>query len=234
MSKKTNKTSHVLNLLTNSSATEEGDSPVTGQEKKSDVQSHTVSPAKVTVVDEGSRNDRVSQEILSKLSEELETPAPAVETAAAQEQAVAPSQPAEPVMQAPVPEAVPVQPAVRTVEPPAQAPQQTAEQTTMKSNSRLGDQLQDEDFHFINVMEELIMQHNLDDILSQYNVCTCNRCKADVCALTLTRLPAKYVVAGKNSLSPILNYYKSRYRVGILAELSKACGTVREHPHHKR
>ncbi|MCI8416956.1 MAG: hypothetical protein HFI33_05545 [Lachnospiraceae bacterium] len=233
MSKKTNKTSHVLNLLTNSPATEEGDTPVSGQEKKSDIQSHTVSPAKVTVVDEGSRNDRVSQEILTKLSEELETAAPATESAEPAEAAVEPVQPAEPEVQVPPQEAVPVQPAMRTVEPPAQA-QPAPEQISMKSSSRLGEQLQDDDFHFINVMEELIMQHDLDNILKQYNVCTCNRCKADVCALTLTRLPAKYVVAGKNSLSPILNYYKSRYRVGILAELSKACGTVREHPHHKR
>lgn len=76
MSKKTNKTSHVMDLLTNGASTDT-DSPVTeavsNQEKKpADVQSHTVTPAKVTVVDEGSRNDRLSQEILGKLTEELE------------------------------------------------------------------------------------------------------------------------------------------------------------------
>ena len=62
MAKKTNKTTHVLDLLTNGGP----------QENKSDVQSHTVTPSTVTVVDEGSRNDRLSQEILTKLSEELE------------------------------------------------------------------------------------------------------------------------------------------------------------------
>lgn len=76
MSKKTNKTSHVMDLLTNGASTEADVSvneAVSGQEKKAaDVQSHTVSPAKVTVVDEGSRNDRLSQEILGKLTEELE------------------------------------------------------------------------------------------------------------------------------------------------------------------
>lgn len=76
MAKKTNKTSHVMDLLTNGSS-EETVEPVSeaaspSQEKKSDVQSHTVTPAKVTVVDEGSRNDRLSQEILGKLTEELE------------------------------------------------------------------------------------------------------------------------------------------------------------------
>ncbi len=76
MAKKTNKTSHVMDLLTNGSS-EEAVEPVSeaasfSQDKKSDVQSHTVTPAKVTVVDEGSRNDRLSQEILGKLTEELE------------------------------------------------------------------------------------------------------------------------------------------------------------------
>ena len=91
--KKTNKTSHVMNLLTNGAPPEaehqeEASSPAAApetqasgsqeasaagtQEKKGDVQSHTVSPKKVTVVDESSRNDRLSQEILNKLSEELE------------------------------------------------------------------------------------------------------------------------------------------------------------------
>ena len=65
-----------MDLLTNGASTDT-DSPVTeavsNQEKKpADVQSHTVTPAKVTVVDEGSRNDRLSQEILGKLTEELE------------------------------------------------------------------------------------------------------------------------------------------------------------------
>jgi len=76
MSRKTNKTSHVMDLLTNGASTETDTSvteAVSGQEKKTaDVQSHTVTPAKVTVVDEGSRNDRLSQEILGKLTEELE------------------------------------------------------------------------------------------------------------------------------------------------------------------
>lgn len=76
MAKKTNKTSHVMDLLTNGASAEGADSTgeaaAAGQEKKSDVQSHTVTPAKVTVVDEGSRNDRISQEILGKLTEELE------------------------------------------------------------------------------------------------------------------------------------------------------------------
>lgn len=218
MAKKTNKTSHVLNLLTNSASADEAETTASGPDKKSDVQSHSTAQTKVTVVDEGSRNDRVSQDILNKLSEELADEVPLE----------ADDLPAE--SSAPTPVQIP-DTAGKTAE---QAPAITEEEPVLKSGGRLSDQLHDDEFHFINVMEELIMQHDLDNILKQYNVCTCTRCKADVCALTLTGLPAKYVVASDHSVSPILNYYKNRYRISILAELSKACNTVREHPHHTR
>lgn len=213
MAKKTNKTSHVLNLLTNGARADEPDTA--GQDTRS------AGTAKVTVVDEGSRNDRVSHEILNKLSEELGDEVPVTTDDLPTEPQDAPTD-AAPQVQEPEPAPAP--------QPQTPAP----EDVVIKSGGRLSDQLQDNDFHFINVMEELIMQHDLDQILRQYNVCTCTRCKADVCALTLSGLPAKYVVAGSHSLSPVLNYYKNRYRISILAELSKACTTVREHPHHSR
>lgn len=76
MAKKTNKTSHVMDLLTNGASPEidepVNETPSAPEKKVADIQSHTVTPAKVTVVDEGSRNDRLSQEILGKLTEELE------------------------------------------------------------------------------------------------------------------------------------------------------------------
>lgn len=152
--KKTNKTSHVMNLLTNGAPAENSEnaevnadaasSPETSasgsQEKKGDIQSHTVTPKKVTVVDEGSRNDRLSQEILNKLSEELEEEegmehqeqAHAAEaSAAAPVQATAPKETetaAEPVMQAapePTPAPAPADPAPTPKPAPAPAPEPT-------------------------------------------------------------------------------------------------------------
>ena len=73
MAKKTNKTSHVLDLLTNGTSSEAGGNS-----------SRVTIPKKVTVVDENSRSNRLSEELLNSLSEELgqevpheeETPAP--------------------------------------------------------------------------------------------------------------------------------------------------------------
>lgn len=295
MAKKTNKTSHVMDLLTNGASGETNEAAegaavsadaAAGQEKKGNVQSHTVSPKKVTVVDEGSRNDRLSQEILNKLSEELEadaagqTPEPApdeaplpagsapeavseapAEASPAIEESVAeatvagtpaasdiPAAPADAApaaaeaadMAAPDPAAAqtaPVSPSdIGTSS--AQAASQDTDVSGAKTvqsiipKSQLGERFEQKDYHFVNVMELLLLRQDLNSYLEQYNVCTCDRCMADVCALVLTGLPAKYVVTNKDSVSPILGYYESKFKIYMLTELIKACNKVRESPRH--
>ncbi len=226
MAKKTNKTSHVMDLLTNgasqetnASANGSAASDQSGQEKKGDVQSHTVTPTKVTVVDEGSRNDRIAQDILNKLSEELE---------GEMRQEMASQPKPTPQNQAAAP--APGQPASGT----------THQEPSIKSikkvipESQIDAGLKSSEFRFINVMEELLLDEDVGSFLDQYDMCKCQQCIADICALTLTRLPSKYVVASKGSLSPILSYYKNRYKILMLTEFMKACEKVNEHPHHGR
>ncbi len=302
MAKKTNRTSHVMDLLTNGASGEAPapaqapEAPAAGQEKKSDVQSHTVTPAKVTVVDEGSINDRVSQEILGKLTEELDaekaaaapqpetssetaqanvpetsvpgqdTPqeaAPAQDIApqdAAQAQDPAPQDtaPAQGGDSAAAPEAVSeptpadssndspkdaseasqaVSEAVLESSSQGQAPAQKAsarEPHPIIPGSHFENTTADREYRFINVMEHLLMRQDLESVLKQHNVCTCHRCMSDVCALSLTGLPAKYVVTSKDSVSPLLSYYENKYKIPVLTELIKACNRVRENPHHNR
>lgn len=220
MAKKTNKTSHVLDLLTNGTSSEAGGNP-----------SRVNIPRKVTVVDENSRSNRLSEELLNSLSEELgqevprdeEAPAPAPQAAAAPEAEKTPEQPTATEKPAPT----------ENIEPAVQ-PQETSQTNSVEDlRSKFGDR-DETDFHFLNVMEELLLQQDLEGILKTQNVCTCRRCQADVCALALTSLPSKYVVISKTSLSPVLNYYENKFKIAMLTELNKACAMVRETPHHAR
>ncbi|MCI9146944.1 MAG: hypothetical protein HFG73_01580 [Hungatella sp.] len=286
MAKKTNKTSHVMDLLTNGAEMEEpvNDSAAPVQEQKSDVQSHTVSPAKVTVVDEGSRNDRLSQEILGKLTEELEEEnkqdqeasdsagsLPADESAPEKEageaaleesvsQALGSSEPEAEAAQVPSDalEAVsetsepeqpeePWQPSIEAVSEPVQpqeevkesepepqpAPVSKKEPHPIIPESQMSQRVQNKEYRFVNVMEQLLMRQDLDTVLKQHGVCTCPRCMSDVCALALTGLPSKYVVTSKDSISPLLSYYENKYKIPVLTELMKACDKVRHNPRHK-
>lgn len=84
----------------------------------------------------------------------------------------------------------------------------------------------------VNVMENILDHINLDKHMETYEVCMCSRCRADIKALILTRLPAKYVVVGEESVAPIIGYYENKFRVRILTEIIKACMDVKSGPRH--
>jgi len=197
--RKTNKTSHVLNLITNGSAPEqEADADEkreeAQQEKKDGVTEADQSGAPketdqgganpkesvsrittngdktVIVVNETSQNDNISNKILDKLTDQLE------------------------------------------------------EEIQGKLDH----------YHMVNVMEQILKRMNLKQYMKQYDVCMCSRCQADVMALILTRLPAKYVVVDESSTAPIIGFYESKFKVRILTEIIKACMDVKENPRHDR
>ncbi len=85
-------------------------------------------------------------------------------------------------------------------------------------------------FVYINVMETIV-KNNLENRMASFDMCTCEHCKADVMALTLTKLPAKYVVTDAQ-VSPLLNYYSSKYYETVNIELTKACTLINKFPHH--
>lgn len=251
MPKKTNKTSHVMDLLTNGASGESNEpdnssaaaeDSAAAAEKKNNVQSTTVTPSKVTVVDEASRNDRLSQEILNNLSEELQKETGQAPAAEASNKTMSPDEIAAAFAAAQAPETSPAPAAPEaSVTPPAPAPQPAAPAQPAKPTprsiipkSQISENLTDDQYRFVNVMEQLILRQDIHGFLKQYNVCTCRRCMSDVCALALTGLPSKYVVVSNDSLSPLLSYYESKYKIYMLTELIKACNLVRENPRHQR
>lgn len=267
MAKKTNKTSHVMDLLTNGVTQEPSASAGenvqdTVNQEKSSVRSHTVTPKKVTVVDQGSRDDRVSQEILSNLTQELEKEtensaavAADVSAAPASAQTAVPSAAASisstPTLSAAVPENSEPESAglgeVPTGDLGPTAKEELAKEQNVSNGAALkvsaqniipeslvNSNLEDGEYRFINVMELLLLRQDVHKLMEEQNVCCCERCMADVCALTLTGLPSKYVVTSKDSISPILSYYESRYKIPMLTEFMKSCSKVRERPRHKK
>lgn len=87
------------------------------------------------------------------------------------------------------------------------------------------------DYEIVNVMEYLVRDKAVD-YMTQFENCTCPRCIEDTVALTLTHLPSKYVVVSKNAVSPLLNFYEKKYAGQIIVEITKSCMAVKEFPHH--
>lgn len=86
-------------------------------------------------------------------------------------------------------------------------------------------------FKYLNVMEHVV-QSKVHEYAAKFDICCCGHCIADITALTLTNLPPKYVVVKPPTASPLLNFYMNRYSQQVIVEITKACFTVKQNPHH--
>ncbi|MCI8465822.1 MAG: hypothetical protein HFI63_08205 [Lachnospiraceae bacterium] len=239
MAKKTNKTSHVLNLLTNGApeGEEAKESQGSAAKETGAAETHATAPEnKVIVVNETSENEKLSNEIKDRLEAQLEAevaqatasgeiPAPSVETSAREEAFEVDER--EPASEAASADTVP-EPAVE------EAPSKQEPETDSGVSEEEKKAPKTRAYNMMNVMERLLvnMESDMEEEMRQNGVCMCDRCRADVQALVLTQMPAKYVIVDSSNISPIIGYYENRYRISMLTEILKACVTVKEKPRH--
>ena len=225
MPRKTNKTAHVLNLITNASAPEQE----AAAEKKEEAQQEKKDA--VTEAAQGGAPKEAAQGGAPKETAQGEASKETVQGGAPKETAQEAVNPKEPVSR---------------ITANGDKTVIVVDETSRNDNisnkilDRLTDQLEEEiqgkldPYHMVNVMEQILKRMNLKQYLKQYDVCMCSRCQADVMALILTRLPAKYVVVDESSTAPIIGFYESKFKVRILTEIIKACMDVKENPRHDR
>lgn len=216
MAKKTNKTSHVLNLITSSqppvassgetqpSSSASGETQQEGSAAEEPVR---VPSANVTVVDpreEGKLAEEIQKNLIREMEKEQEEKHAEEQAEQSREQEEQPEQPQEQTKQ--------------TQEQPEQSEEQ-------KQEARPG-------YRVVNIMYEILTPELILDALKSNGTCTCSRCQADVKALMLTRLPPKYIVADNTSVPMLLTYYNNKFRVAIISQSIRACMDVKERPRH--
>ena len=221
MAKKTNKTSHVLNLITGSqppvassgqtqpSSSASGETQQEGSAAEEPVR---VPSANVTVVDPREEG-KLAEEIQKNLIQELEKEQ-------TEEQAEQPGKQEE-------------QPEEQTEEQTEQ-PKTNAGTPVQKEPEQQEEQKQEDgpSYRVVNIMEEILTPELILDALKSNDTCTCSRCQADVKALMLTRLPPKYIVADNTTVPMLLTFYRNKFRVAVLSQSMRACMEVKEHPRH--
>ena len=229
MAKKTNKTSHVLNLITGSqppvassgetqpSSSASGETQQEGSAAEEPVR---VPSANVTVVDPREEG-KLAEEIQKNLIQELEKEQ-------TEEQAEQPGEQEE-------------QPEEQSEEQPEEQTEEQTEQpktnagTPVQKEPEQQEEQKQEDgpsYRVVNIMEEILTPELILDALKSNDTCTCSRCQADVKALMLTRLPPKYIVADNTSVPMLLTYYNNKFRVAIISQSIRACMDVKERPRH--
>lgn len=235
MPRKTNKTSHVLNLITNGSASEQeaavDEKKEEAQQEKKDAVTEAVQGGAPKEAAQGEAPKETARGEASKETVREASPKETVQGGAPKETAQEAANPKEPVSRI----TANGDKTVIVVDETSQN-----DNISNKILDRLTDQLEEEiqgkldHYHMVNVMEQILKRMNLKQYLKQYDVCMCSRCQADVMALILTRLPAKYVVVDESSTAPIIGFYESKFKVRILTEIIKACMDVKENPRHDR
>ena len=239
MAKKTNKTSHVLNLITGSQppVTSSGETQPSAQasgeiqQKGSAAEEPVRVPsANVTVVDP--REERkLAEEIQKNLIQELEKEQTEKQAEQPREQEEQSEEQSEEQAE---------QPREQEEQSEEQSEEQTEQPKTnagtpvQKEPEQQEEQKQEDgpSYRVVNIMEEILTPELILDALKSNGTCTCSRCQADVKALMLTRLPPKYIVADNTAVPMLLTYYHNKFRVAVLSQSIRACMEVKEHPRH--
>ena len=221
MAKKTNKTSHVLNLITGSqppvassgetqpSSSASGETQQEGSAAEEPVR---VPSANVTVVDPREEG-KLAEEIQKNLIQELEKEQTEEQAEQPREQEEQSEEQTEEQTE---------QPKTNAGTPVQKEPEQQEEQKQEDGPS----------YRVVNIMEEILTPELILDALKSNGTCTCSRCQADVKALMLTRLPPKYIVADNTTVPMLLTFYRNKFRVAVLSQSMRACMEVKEHPRH--
>lgn len=199
---KTNKTAHVLNMITGGQASDEPTahgSPAVGPAPSS------VRGAVTPILEVARANDdALSSAIQNALTEELK---------------------AEEVADMTGPEEMP-QPAAEEPQPVMEEPQPAVEEPESISRSACNASSE-----YYNVIQAIVEEKALK-YMQMMDMCQCPRCQADVKALALSNLTPKYIVMDRCQATPMLSVYEGKYGAAITAQLISACLTVKDHPRH--
>ncbi len=85
---------------------------------------------------------------------------------------------------------------------------------------------------------EIVVRENLAEILQQRekygveDVCTCERCQLDAMAMTLNKLPPRYVVCNQGEVYVRIAELDQQFKVDTLFAVLNALRTVHANPHH--
>jgi competence protein ComFB len=80
---------------------------------------------------------------------------------------------------------------------------------------------------------EDIVRDTLENLISgREDICKCPKCKLDIVAWALNRLPPKYVVTDKGRMYTKLKEQEIQFRADVVQELTKAISRISKGPQH--
>lgn len=217
--KVTNKTAHVLNVIT--AGQEAGDIPAAPPVPAAAPPVSPPAAVPSTVVEVEHAPDELSDQIREALSEEL---------ARGEGDSFSVFQP-EALKTGDTMPAAPASPSA----PPAAAQQPLSSVKTqpplpVRQSSSPSPAKESDGIEYINIMQALV-DEKAPKYIQLLGVCPCSRCLADVKALALSHLEPKYIVVQK-SQKLLYTAYENHYNAAVISQIISACRVVIENPRH--
>lgn len=84
-----------------------------------------------------------------------------------------------------------------------------------------------------NIIEDVAKDYLEQILLKRYDVCSCDKCKEDILAYALTRIPPKYVTTDSGAVYAVMEQARVEHQATIFKQLLKAVELISEKPHHE-
>jgi len=89
----------------------------------------------------------------------------------------------------------------------------------------------DDSMILVNILEELV-RSKVDSSIKAIDMCRCDKCRLNACAIALNALPARYVTTTKGALLALLATSNLEYQAQVQVQVIKALNVVKECPMH--
>lgn len=90
---------------------------------------------------------------------------------------------------------------------------------------------QQDELLLVNIIEELVGE-SVNEIIPTMDMCTCDICKLNACAIALNNLKPRYVTTTKGKLIAKMPAEIINYQTQMVVEVTKALIIVKAHPLH--
>ncbi len=84
-----------------------------------------------------------------------------------------------------------------------------------------------------NYMEKLVFNKYDEVKRSRPELCDCEQCKLDICAIALNNLAPRYIVSNKGEIFTKLDMMETQFGIDVLMAIGKAIAIVSENPRHQ-
>lgn len=90
---------------------------------------------------------------------------------------------------------------------------------------------QNKQYVLVNVAEELVRK-KVKEMMPTFDMCQCEKCYLDVCALVLNQTHSRYYTTEKGKLLNLLDATNYQFKTDLVVAVLNAMKFVKDHPRH--